>query len=78
MRKVVTSLIAVVLSVAMLFSLTGCKFFNKDIRKLITEFEHACNTHDFAAVLDCINPKIADNIKIAAYLLKLLNYVRIN
>ncbi len=66
MRKLIFSVMAVVLSVALMFSLTGCKAGdNKDIKKVISEFESSCNTLDFDAVLDCINPKISDKVNLA-------------
>lgn len=66
MRKMFVSVVAIVLSVAIVFSLTGCSGSNKEIKNLMTEFEYACNTLDFDAVLNCINPKLSDKIKIAA------------
>lgn len=66
MRKIFVSVITIVISIAMIFSLTGCDNSNREIKDLMTEFEHACNTFDFDAVLDCINPKVSDKIKIAA------------
>lgn len=65
MRKVFVSVVAVVLCVAMMFSLTGCTA-KSEVKSLIKQFEKACNDLDFNAVLECINPKIADNIKTAA------------
>lgn len=66
MRKIFVSVMAIVLSITMMFLLTGCSGSNKEIENLMTEFEYACNTLDFDAVLNCINPKISDKIKIAA------------
>ena len=66
MRKIFVSVMTIVLSIAMIFSLTGCSGSNKEIENLMTEFEYACNTLDFDAVLNCINPKVSDKIKIAA------------
>ena len=66
MRKIFVSVVAIVLSITMIFSLTGCSGSNKEIENLMTEFEYACNTLDFDAVLNCINPKVSDKIKIAA------------
>lgn len=65
MRRVLSFVLAVILSVSMLVSFTGCNGSNKEIEYLITEFENACNALDFDAVLNCINPKVSDNIKIA-------------
>ena len=66
MRKTVISLMALLLSVTMVFSLAGCSKSNKEIENLIAKFEQACNDLDFEEVLDCINPKISDKIKLAA------------
>lgn len=66
MRKFAFSVIAIVLSITLMFSLTGCKAgSNKDIKTLLDEFEESCNTLDFDAVLDCINPQISDKINLA-------------
>ncbi len=69
MRKVFSSIVAMVLVLSMLLSLTGCGGSSKEIENLMTEFEYACNTLDFDAVLNCINPKVSDKIKIAAGLI---------
>lgn len=73
MRKIFTLVIAIVLSIAMIFSLVGCSGSNKEIKKLMTDFEQACNALDFDAVLDCINPKISDNIKLAVGLVDMFS-----
>lgn len=39
--------LAIVLSIAIIFSLTGCSGSNKEIENLMTEFENACNTLQF-------------------------------
>lgn len=65
MRKTLISVVAIVLCVAMMFSLTGCTQ-KSEIKSLIGQFENACNELDFNAVLDCITPKTADSIKMAA------------
>lgn len=66
MRKIFVPVTAIVLSIIMIFSLIGCSGSNREIRNLMTEFENACNTLDFDAALNCINPKISDKIRIAA------------
>lgn len=58
--------VAIVVLAVMIFSLGGCGKADKEIENLMTEFEYACNTLDFDAVLNCINPKISDKIKLAA------------
>lgn len=66
MRKFFISIVAVILSITVLFSLASCTSANKEIENLMIEFEDACNTLDFNAVLDCINPKVSDKIKLTA------------
>lgn len=66
MKKIFFSVTAIFLSTVMLFSLTGCNGSSKEINNLMTEFEYACNTLDFEAALNCINPKVSDKIKLAA------------
>ena len=65
MKKVLNTVIAFMLSIIIICSTAGCNSSNKDIKNLMTEFEQACNTLNFDEVLNCINPKIADKIKIA-------------
>lgn len=66
MRKLFSSLLVIVLSLALMVSLTGCKVGNnKDIKNLLAEFESSCNSLDFDAVLDCINPQISDKVNLA-------------
>ncbi|MGN0114791.1 MAG: hypothetical protein ACI396_05650 [Acutalibacteraceae bacterium] len=65
MRKSIICVIAVIVSIAMVLSLSGCGGPEKDIKNLLTEFENACNTLDFDAVLDCIDPKVSDKVKLA-------------
>ena len=69
MKKTVKTIIALILISVMSFSFVGCNNDKKDIENLILEFEYACNTLDFDAVLNCIDPKISDNIKLAGGLL---------
>lgn len=65
MRKIMNLIVSVILALAMVCSLTGCSKANEDIENLMTEFEYACNTLDIDAVLDCINPKVSDKIRLA-------------
>lgn len=65
MHKIYNSVVSIVLLFAMIFSLTSCNSSNKEVENLMYEFQYACNTLDFNAVLDCINPKISNKIKIA-------------
>ena len=66
MKKIIAVAVMLVLLVTMAFSVTGCQAADKtEIRTVINEFEGACNKLDFDAVLDCINPQIADKVKLA-------------
>ncbi len=67
MKRAISVILAVV-SIAVLFSLSGCNNSDREIENLISEFEHACNTLDFNAALNCIDPKVSDNIKLAVSL----------
>lgn len=69
MKKTLKTIMALMLIAVMSFSFVGCNNDKKDIENLILEFEYACNTLDFDAVLNCIDPKISDNIKLAGGLL---------
>ena len=69
MKKTLRAVVAFMLIVVMSLSLVGCNNDKKDIENLMLEFEYACNTLDFDAVLNCIDPKISDNIKLASGLL---------
>lgn len=64
-RKFFICVIAMVMSVVLLCSLTGCNKENKEIENLMIEFEYSCNTLDFDAVLNCINPKVSEKVKLA-------------
>lgn len=65
MRKSIISVIAVIVSIAMVLSLSSCGGSDKDIKNLLAEFEYACNTLDFDAVLNYIDPKVSDKVKLA-------------
>lgn len=57
---------AVILTMALallVVSLTGCGETKKCINTL-KEFQYACNNLDLNAMLDCINPEIADPIRV--------------
>lgn len=60
-------LVAFILALAMCFlSLTACSGKQKsEIKSVIAEFEYACNTLDVEAILNTINPKVSDKIKLA-------------
>ena len=44
--------------------LSGCGGASKEVNNLMTEFEHACNTLDIDAMLNCIDPTVADPVKV--------------
>lgn len=63
MRKKVLTAISIILLIAVFTcGLTGCGE-KQGIKSLIGKFENACNNTDIDAMLDCINPQIADPIK---------------
>ena len=66
MKKISKRIVSVLLVLAMLLSVTACGKDKKEIENLITEFEYACNVLDINAVLDCLEPKVAEKIKVAA------------
>lgn len=65
MRKL-NIFVGLMIIVSLLCALTGCDNSKREIKNLMNEFEHACNTLDFNEVLNCINPKTAEKIKFAA------------
>ena len=66
MKRIVVSLVSIVLVMSMLLCMVSCGGQKKEIKNLVSEFENACNTLDFESVLDCINPKVAEGIKFGA------------
>lgn len=55
---------AIILSIVLLISiLSGCSSNDNKIKNLLSEFENSCNTLDLDAMLNCINPSIANPIK---------------
>lgn len=60
MKKMKSILLVLVISFASVM-LCGCGD-KGDIKGLMKEFESACNDLDIDAMLDCLNPKIADTV----------------
>ena len=56
--------IAVVLLFAVVLSMSACGSKKNEIKNLMTEFERSCNKLDLNAMLDCINPEIADKVRL--------------
>lgn len=51
--------------ISLVIGLSSCGAKKKeDLTNLITEFEYSCNTLDVDAILDCIDPRVSDNIKL--------------
>jgi len=48
--------------------LTGCESKSSKIKDTLSEFEYACQNLDVDAILDCIDPDIADPIRFAVAL----------
>ncbi len=67
MKNNVSKKMAFVLVVLVLIALVGgCSSADKgDVEALMSEFEYACNTLDIDAMLDCIDPDIADGIRLS-------------
>ena len=65
MRRVVYSVMAVLLVFMMMFALTGCGA-KSEIKGVINDYEKACNEVDFEGILACMHPNDADKIKLAA------------
>lgn len=72
MKKSVLRTLAIVLVGALLLTLAGCGAKGK-VKSVISRFQNACNALDVNAVLDCIDPTIADIAKGAGGLLGLLS-----
>ena len=58
-------IIVFTLIMTIILSLCGCSNGNNEIKKLMSEFEYSCNELDIDAMLDCVDPKISDKIKLA-------------
>ena len=57
---------ALVLLVALILGcLTGCSGDRRKINGLLAEFQRACNSLDIDSILECIDPRTADVIKLA-------------
>ncbi len=57
------TLFILMLSIAL--SITACGSKTNEIRNLMSEFENSCNKLDLNSMLNCINPKVADGVKLA-------------
>lgn len=64
--KTMKRLIAVLLlSAMMMTALTGCGGNARKIKDTLSEFEYACHNLDMDAMLDCIDPDVAEPIQFA-------------
>lgn len=66
MKKIlkIQRMLAVVLIICLLLSMTACKSKSEGIKETLSEFESACRELDVNAMLNCIDPDIAQPIKI--------------
>ncbi len=74
MKKIAYRIIAVMLVLTLAFGFSGCNKKKTEVENLLTEFEYACNTLDFDAVLNCITPRVSDKIKVGANILGMLTF----
>lgn len=65
MRKSVRNIALFVLLFALVLGMTACGSKTGEIKNLTADFEKACNELDLNAMLDCINPAVADGVKLA-------------
>lgn len=68
MKTTMRTILLFLLILCMLVPLTGCGTEEKrdgEIENLLAEFEYACSTLDIDAALNCIDPKMADGVKLA-------------
>lgn len=66
--KGIVRFVSLILVLVMCFlTMTACgdKKQKNEIESVIAEFEYACNTLDVEAILNTLNPKVADKIKLA-------------
>lgn len=64
MRKGVRFLLVFILTISMVLGLTGCSSKKAQIKDTLSEFEYACRNLDTKAMLRCIDPDIADPIRL--------------
>lgn len=64
--KEIKRFVAVLLAAAMMLTaLTGCGGDTDEIKDTLAEFEYACQSLDLDAMLDCIDPDVAEPIQFA-------------
>lgn len=63
--KILRRIISCVLILCVLLTMTACDSSKMEIRSLMSDFQKSCNDLDGEAMLDCINPKVADTIDAA-------------
>jgi hypothetical protein len=64
MKKVLCYLITILLIGTMTMGITGCTSKASEIKDTLSEFEYACRDLDVNAMLKCIDPDIADPIRL--------------
>ncbi len=65
MRKIMGHLWILSLVVAVTFGMTGCTSKASQIQDTLSEFEYSCRNSDVNVILNCIDPDVADPIRIA-------------
>ncbi len=68
MKIILKKICSLALITILIFTMTGCGNSNK-IKTLMKDFENACNKLDLNAMLECVNPEVAEGIKLAAGLM---------
>lgn len=64
MKKYFKNLVIACLIVTMAAGLSGCgSKADKEINKTLDEFQYSCQNLDVKAMLDCVNPDVADPIR---------------
>lgn len=62
-RRSIRLLATGIVILLMISSLSACEGSSKKANKLLTEFEHACNTLDIDAMHNCIVPAVAGPVR---------------
>lgn len=67
MKRRIISLAAAIISAVLLLSMAGCgRSENAAVKGVIHDFQKACNRLDLNAMLDCIDPDEAQQLRMAA------------
>lgn len=63
--KIFKRILCCVLIVCVLLTMAACDSSKSEIKTLMKDFQKSCNDLDGEAMLDCMNPKVADTIDAA-------------